>query len=71
MYRGKKSVKALGSKGQKGISKNLKNLLTKRETCGIISERSRERARKTSEKAENRNLTGERKRPRKKLEKSA
>ena len=64
-------MKALGSKGQKEISKNLKNLLTKRETCGIISERSRETAQKASEKAENRNLTGERKRPRKKLEKSA
>ena len=68
---GRKAWKRLAPKVKKEFQKTWKNLLTKRETCGIISERSRERARKTSEKAENRNLTGERKRPRKKLEKSA
>ena len=56
---------------RKKNEKSWKKALTFAYGCGIIHERSRETARKTSEKAENRNLTGERKRPRKKLEKSA
>ena len=56
---------------QKKNEKSWKKALTFAYGCGIIHKRSRETARKTSKKAENRNLTGERKRPRKKLEKSA
>ena len=54
---------------RKKIEKSWKKALTFAYGCGIIHERSRERAQKTSEKAENRNLTGERKRPRKNLKK--
>ena len=54
---------------QKKNEKSWKKALTFEYGCGIIHKRSRERARKTSEKVENRNLTGERKRPQKNLKK--
>ena len=54
---------------RKKNEKSWKKALTFAYGCGIIHERSRETARKTSKKAENRNLTGERKRPQKNLKK--
>ena len=46
---------------RKKNEKSWKKALTFAYGCGIIHERSRERAQKASEKAENRNLTGEKK----------